>query len=621
MRQQAKVAATRGVDRRRSSRLRRYAPLDGNWTDPKWVIGSSRPGLRDSDVVLDWNLLVRENSKLTPAARTRLIETCKEYIASLMIDPPPGTQPLSFLTVRNEYFRLRVLVSWMVTNEFSKFSQLDSATIEEFLNQYANREAGRCRTIKAVGQLALAIYRLYLQRYKLKDSIKEHPFRGRRPREAAARIGKKQLGTWKALSDDVAVSLIGGALEMIAKPADDLLEHRNTYGRALEAARAGGKTRTQARKAAIAAVKEFKFSVLPGETEPWFSESPVSIAELAKLNRHLMSACAVVILYLCGTRVSEMLQLGPKSLTWIKHSDGRSYPYIEGTLAKSGGRNHRWVVSDDVKRAIDVMERLSAPFREKTGIDNYWVRISGNGLWPTSLTRRTACIYSTQSLNTRLGAFGKYLGIKKVRLHSHRGRKTFTRFIVRRDTLGLHALSQHLGHLHWLITDRNYAGTDFELSEMVREEDQEDLRRSLEDLISSPKRKGKGLGNLGLASEQFRFPGRIAVRKQVDEYIASGVNLAPCHWGYCVYRQDTSSCRGSSVAPNPSNRTPGTCARCQNFCVTEKHVPWWEERKRVTEEALGRRGVHEQARAVLKQRLYECDFVLLGSSKPKTREK
>src|SRR3546814_4316527 len=50
-------------------------------------------------------------------------------------------------------------------------------------------------------------------------------------------------------------------------------------------------------------------------------------------------------------------------------------------------------------------------------------------------------------------------------LTTYQGRKTFSRFIGRRDRTGLTALQRHLGHVHRAMTDRAYVGTDFRSEE------------------------------------------------------------------------------------------------------------------------------------------------------------
>src|SRR3546814_21181929 len=50
------------------------------------------------------------------------------------------------------------------------------------------------------------------------------------------------------------------------------------------------------------------------------------------------------------------------------------------------------------------------------------------------------------------------------RLTTYQGRKTFSRFIGRRDRTGLTALQRHLGHVHPAMTDRASFGPDFALS-------------------------------------------------------------------------------------------------------------------------------------------------------------
>src|SRR3546814_1048097 len=76
-------------------------------------------------------------------------------------------------------------------------------------------------------------------------------------------------------------------------------------------------------------------------------------------------------------------------------------------------------------------------------------------------------------------------------LTTYQGRKTFSRFIGRRDRTGLTALQRHLGHVHRAMTDRAYVGTDFELAQLIDDQAAEETRKALEDLLLAPNVAGK----------------------------------------------------------------------------------------------------------------------------------
>lgn len=114
-----------------------------------------------------------------------------------------------------------------------------------------------------------------------------------------------------------------------------------------------------------------------------------------------------------------------------------------------------------VIRAIDVLERLSAPLREADGWPLLWLQQAapGSAFLSSQLTIQSVSVNAmNERLNHRLAPLIDLPGHdgKRWRLASHQGRKTFARFVGRRDRTGLAALAKHLGHVTRAMTDRSY---------------------------------------------------------------------------------------------------------------------------------------------------------------------
>ena len=92
---------------------------------------------------------------------------------------------------------------------------------------------------------------------------------------------------------------------------------------------------------------------------------------------------------------------------------------------------------------------------------------------------------------------------KPWRLNAHQGRKTFARFIGKRDRTGLHALQEHLGHVSRVMTDAAYVGTDFELGELINNEVLKETRATLEDLLTASNLSGHA-GRMIASRSPFR---------------------------------------------------------------------------------------------------------------------
>ena len=196
-------------------------------------------------------------------------------------------------------------------------------------------------------------------------------------------------------------------------------------------------------------------------------------------------------------------------------------------------------------------------------------------------------------------------------LTTYQGRKTFSRFIGRRDRTGLTALQRHLGHVHRAMTDRAYVGTDFELAQLIDDQAAEETRKALEDLLLAPNVAGKAGVML---SERSPFRGRTR-SGDVDGYITeilaeTDMRLGVCDWGYCLYRRETSACLGGEREPNPVLRTQSTCSTCASFAVTDRHRPVWEARLARNTALIQRDDLDRESRALAETRIQESRRIL-----------
>jgi integrase len=209
----------------------------------------------------------------------------------------------------------------------------------------------------------------------------------------------------------------------------------------------------------------------------------------------LYDACFIVIAYLVGARASEILALETGCIEWHEGDDGEAYAYLTGAIRKGApgpeGLAHRWVVPDPVVRAIAVLDQLSALWRAIHGGRQLWLvqEKPGTALRASALPIHTVSI---AAVNMRLNkSFIPMLDLpehegERWRVTSHQGRKTFARFVGRRDRTALAALSKHLGHITRAMTDRSYVGTDFDLAELIDDQVMADTRTALEDLLVAP---------------------------------------------------------------------------------------------------------------------------------------
>ena len=115
-----------------------------------------------------------------------------------------------------------------------------------------------------------------------------------------------------------------------------------------------------------------------------------------------------------------------------------------------------------------------------------------------------------------------------------------------------------------------------------------------------------------IAARNHAFRGRAGdqVRRDYIDFVLAETDLRirGCDYGWCVFQAETARC-GGEVAPNEARRGPSVCADCSNFAVDDRHVPYWQDRRRrnraLTDQAAG-----PLVRAVLDEAMEECDWVL-----------
>jgi hypothetical protein len=343
-----------------------------------------------------------------------------------------------------------------------------------------------------------------------------------------------------------------------------------------------------------------------------------SVRELVRRTDLLYAACFVVISYLVGPRVSEILHL-KAGCVHRRSAEGASEPVtvMVGAIFKrqSGyhGRAHEWVAPPAAVQAVAVLEALSAGQRAVAGREELWLRRRrGNGAteWH-EVEPELLEIPSTARVSIQLERFGAWLGLtyegRPWRLTTHQGRKTFARFVALRDRTCLFALAQQLGHRERAETDNGYAGSDYRLTQEIDAEILEQSVNAWEHMLAAP-----GLG--GRAGEEIvanrpRFRGK-RIKEDLASYarllVDAGLVLGVCDWGFCVYREEYSACLGNAAGPNPARREPSTCARCQNFVVSEQHRPYWANQVHRCQGLLDEPALPLQTLRIVRARLDEA---------------
>jgi hypothetical protein len=100
------------------------------------------------------------------------------------------------------------------------------------------------------------------------------------------------------------------------------------------------------------------------------------------------------------------------------------------------------------------------------------------------------------------------------------------------------------------------------------------------------------------------------MKRDVKSYarllVEAGLTLGVCDWGFCVYREEYSACRGDAFGPNAERREPSTCARCKNFVISSEHHSYWLDQARRYEALLRDPSLPTQTLKIARERLTEA---------------
>jgi integrase len=279
---------------------------------------------------------------------------------------------------------------------------------------------------------------------------------------------------------------------------------------------------------------------------------------LSEFVNMLYAACFVVIAYLVGARVSEILHLRPgcvASRACRGMAGDADITVMLGSLfkhqAEYHGRAHEWVVPQAAIHAIAVLEALSAPHRLRSRREELWVRVHGShgGGGATEWQRQPtgpmpARLTTTATITDQLRRYSRWLNLPLVdgrpwQLTAREARKTFARFAALRDRTGLYALAQQLGHRDRGITDSGYAGTDYVLEREIRAEVLEQSVLAWEHMLSAPQLGGRAGREILAKRPQFRGARmKDDIKTYARTLAEAGLLLGVCDYGYCVYRQE-----------------------------------------------------------------------------------
>ena len=574
--------------------------------DDLWLLDIETAGWRQDQSRVDWIIPLPDNALIMPAAHAALIQAAKRFLWTMATDPPSGRKRSSSKTLQSRSIVLRILLLWMAAEGISRFAEIDQRAVGRFSGWLRSRPGqrrggGRLAPLTLVNYL-IVLKDLYRQRAKLEDALLADPLPLETTYEAAGAT-RDTKGAIPFIPDAIAIDLLSKALSWVEMHGDTILAaetlRRETRAAAIAAGRRRGASNDVRRALRQAALVDPVGTPLDGA----YAVRAAAV--------HLVEACFVVVAGFVGMRVSEILSMRVGAVERRRIGEtGIEQAYVVARLFKTvddpAGRLERWVAPTPVVRAVELLERLSEPLR----------KASGRGeLFLVKNTQHGEIVPVTQMhIGLRINAFADYIGVpphegRRWQLSTHQFRKTFARFIARRDRSQLLGLAEHFKHASVAMTAKGYVGSDFDLHQLVDHESRSETAAALDRLLTSDRLAGRMGERIAAGNARFRGRAGEQVRRDYIGFVLKETDLRihACDYGWCVFQAETARC-GGEAAPNEAGRSPAICLTCANMVVEERHAPYWRDRRSRNLALMA--DAAPLTRAVLVEAIDQCDGVL-----------
>jgi len=435
---------------------------------------------------------------------------------------------------------------------------------------------------------------LFQYRRKMSTSLTFDPFF---PRSAALEAGYgasyKNEHRTDYIPDKPLQKLITCALEYIEDWGPKILELSDIAERMRSEAPETAISRLDINKASLVRfhirrrLKELDASFTSPKTLP-IRPRLRNLNELQIARTRLRAACGIMILFVSGIRLSELLSLRAGCIEVEEKKEG-TLIWLHGTLYKMQSDPAdvpaKWLGGPIAEKAIAILERLTKKTREMSGVSYLMVPVTPRArqLWTKSGSLSEA--FDSRSLSD----FVNFIQLKTEKgapyhLHPHLFRRTFARHVVRCDTTNLMALKEHFKHYSLAMTD-GYVGIDEELQQILDLENNLLAFDSFDKALRSTHlsgRRGKQLVGMvdkaitdGVLPPDFRGEAGSHFRKKmIREFIEAGQQIYPCGASnFCWFRQDSADCTNGDKPVVEFCNPPG----CANAIIDpEEHGAYWQ---------------------------------------------
>ena len=645
------------------------------WFDNVWILDQKTEG--HAEPKLKWNYKMPDGSMFTDPKWANLLDAFKRVMYTY-IERPLNLRKLKSGTIVIHYWRLTLMSQWMAENNYRDFADLHSEVWDSYKAYISkNRSTTKIHSstnkskthdhIKKGLQLVIDIYNCGEMLNKLGiPSIPDKPLNGMPAAKAAKSIPNARESRIPPLPDDVFVTAINEAMNVLDDMAGDAIKFSNLLF----------KYRHIKWGDTSACRQASKYLEHDGEDDIIiFMKSDASdglrwVNNARKVIAKTVSACMIIIQGLTGIRINELCAItlnndetnadypdcvhvmksesGLTELFFIKSKLSKTVPVPVNEMWLAGSRPVDAKVLPPPIAAVIIMDNLFRLWRELHNEPHLFISYL--------VYNDEFCASSSKGLVRRQKAF--FQGnddLKHWNVTSHQWRKSFAKFISKCDPRMVPAIKEHFKHMSIAMTEQHYVNNDPDYRSALDEASVQNAVSIIYDGYMRSVNKSIDIGyvaNIVIQSAEEQAERRRvsqtcdlkkSINKEVSEInkrlhnyseeekrneienIIRESGLRPWEvrhgtksYGYCLFRAGVGNClegcefKPFMEAPLWTVVRPDICYECNNLFVGEDHSAFWIERlKKLCAEYNEADYLNSYARVELaKSRILQCLMIL-----------
>lgn len=554
--------------------------LDDIWDFAAEMKSPTRYGF---DKCIRWDFKVKGDELFTAPKYSQILLATKQLFHSLLkhSQEGPACKPTS---VTLWWQKLKPFIVYLVTRPRPILSYDDIS--HQLITRYIKKLKGKYKPGATLYCHLRSLSILFEYRRKMCNSLRFDPFAtGSAGKEAGYNAAYRDQHRTDYIPDEILKDLIGAAIEYTTVWGPHILEASalmvNIRKRFPES------TEDTVRYRQRRALKDFE-QKRSHNTKSAIRPSLSNLNHLHEARTRLRTACGILIVFVTGIRLSELLSIKAGCIEIENTADGE-FIWLHSTIYKiqgiAAGKPGRWLGGPLARRVVAILEQLTKETRVKSRCAHLFVPVT-----PVAFEKWSGNEPLAQSFcKTYLRDFIDFIGLKDTRgqsyhIHLHMFRRTFARHVVRSDTTNLMALKEHFKHCSVAMTD-GYVGIDEELQDLLDNESDLLSLDSFDKALRSTHLSGRRGKEIVTMVDRAISDGRLPLefrgeagghfrKKMIREFIDAGQQIYPCGASnFCWFRQDSADCTDGDKPIVEFCNPPG----CANAVIDrEEHGSYWQ---------------------------------------------